>query len=673
MEKLIEIEKFSDNIFGKYFSYWNILNSEKNKNNRRNLPVVKLLYEDVSENTMKVVDIFGRYSRSKDPTEELMKHVDDINENDSNSKNKERYKKFIEKWIKEFKHNSLAEHPQIFFYVEDISNVATKILEQHDLIEFKIPVAYMEKSTRYVDFSGDSSKKVYIDPAIADNEDLIKEFNEIINFEINGYNEFKKFLEDYSDIVDIPKEDSRRKVIFDQVRYLLFGGVPTLVGCSLNAKSCMNVITSLLTEEEPEAIEIGLQLKLLVNSKFPYMFNRVDDIDNISKTNYLREHFLSEIVTNMETNSYNILYDTKYYNDVFDDMIDDEPNCIFNYLSKPSKEAILNDNLFNETKLSSHRLLYDPNIYTTDNVDVEKQFRSQIHIFNGVKKMFGKIESEYIPKGLKPLKDMKFVISTDYGSFRDVSRHRNVRIQKNNRTYNTPLNRGDSIDFYAPPIMSLLVGMKQMFNSNKEDKEFFDKNSVVVSVIEKMLEKIHTLLTQHFEELIKKINKFYHNLVNYIYNNFDKTYYYEYYLELFNGRKQSNAADYYKLIKSYNMSRNIISYLMPFASNKRFMISGNILDLIHIVNERQQKAGHPAYIKVAEELGEYMGILLNMPRNTLFSELKDESGVNDLTNSRSAYIYNKEIKLMGYNILFEKTKDEDKRNKILKLSGVDEK
>ena len=109
-----------------------------------------------------------------------------------------------------------------------------------------------------------------------------------------------------------------------------------------------------------------------------------------------------------------------------------------------------------------------------------------------------------------------------------------------------------------------------------------NKNDVL-ETIKKMLEKIHTLLTQHFEELIKKINKFYHNLVNYIYNNFDKTYYYEYYLELFNGRKQSNAADYYKLIKSYNMSRNIISYLMPFASNKRFMISGNILDLIHIV------------------------------------------------------------------------------------------
>ena len=124
------------------------------------LPRVKFLFAENTNIDMATSAIFGYYSRSHKSTEELIEQA--LSCYDPKTKmftDVEEYKRFITTWITNYHHNSLSEHPSLHFYVENISNVATNTLEECSMGQNGVPVAYMEKSTRFVNFAFRNNKR----------------------------------------------------------------------------------------------------------------------------------------------------------------------------------------------------------------------------------------------------------------------------------------------------------------------------------------------------------------------------------------------------------------------------------------------------------------------------------------------------------------------------------
>ena len=98
---------------------------------------------------------FAKCSRSPEPFDKI---AEELNEDKS--------KKFHEKWVVGYGHSSVAEHAVLSLAIENVSILATKVIEDSRLASFT------EKSTRYQIFNKDSyyipelkNKQLYIETA----------------------------------------------------------------------------------------------------------------------------------------------------------------------------------------------------------------------------------------------------------------------------------------------------------------------------------------------------------------------------------------------------------------------------------------------------------------------------------------------------------------------------
>src|SRR5439155_21507617 len=114
-----------------------------------------------------VAVLFAYYSRSKaDLRTNLLKLIQDedlalrdgveVDEADEGQLTlaREKARQFHEKWVVGYGHASVAEHAVAHVAIEDVSIIATKIIEDTRL------ASYTEKSTRYVLFDGEKCCRV---------------------------------------------------------------------------------------------------------------------------------------------------------------------------------------------------------------------------------------------------------------------------------------------------------------------------------------------------------------------------------------------------------------------------------------------------------------------------------------------------------------------------------
>src|SRR5437868_11091265 len=153
-----------------------------------NLPVFTVgnLPEEV------VAVLFAYYSRSKESLRRNLLKL--INEQDveistrgsavgpvetaaSLAAAREKAKQFHEKWVVGYGHASVAEHAIAHIAIEDVSIVASKIIEDNRL------ASYTEKSTRYVVFD---PEKYYQAPEL-DNTEFAKPYHEAVGAMMNTY------------------------------------------------------------------------------------------------------------------------------------------------------------------------------------------------------------------------------------------------------------------------------------------------------------------------------------------------------------------------------------------------------------------------------------------------------------------------------------------------------
>lgn len=187
------------------------------------------------------------------------------------AKAREKAKAFHEKWVVGYGHGSVAEHGCVHLALENVSIIASKLIEDCRL------ASYTEKSTRYVAFD---ASKMYYPPALENNA-VYRSTIEALLDAYTGWTE---------DIVDqikarVPRTEKQtergydtacRASAFDVLRYLLPSATFTNIGLTLNARSLENMITKLLSQPLPEGRAIGEAIKREAQHIVPTLLKYAD-------------------------------------------------------------------------------------------------------------------------------------------------------------------------------------------------------------------------------------------------------------------------------------------------------------------------------------------------------------------------------------------------------------
>jgi thymidylate synthase ThyX len=232
-------------------------------NTNRNVFALRNLPEEVA------AVLFAYYSRSPDTLREnLRKLIDggDIELSKAASDNaipmaqaQEKARAFHEKWVVGYGHGSVAEHAIIKLAVENVSILASKLIEDVRL------ASYTEKSTRYVKF--DPSKAHY--PAIVMDSKQASAYRECIESLMNAYTGWMEPVYEYVKAKtpmtekQTPRsyEAALRATVCDSLRYLLPTATHTNIGITINARALETMITKLLSQPLLEGQEIAREIK----------------------------------------------------------------------------------------------------------------------------------------------------------------------------------------------------------------------------------------------------------------------------------------------------------------------------------------------------------------------------------------------------------------------------
>ncbi len=296
---------------------------------------------------------------------------------------------FHEKWVVGYGHSSVAEHATLHLAVENVSILATKVLEDNRL------GSYTEKSTRYQVF--DRSK--YYKPENIMTSPLGQEYENIMNEIFDSYTALSEPMKEFIRSKYPKKEKESDKAYAatlkartcDNIRYMLPTATLTNLGITMNARNLERAIVKLLSHPLKEMNEIGEALKTETMKITPTLVKFADANAYIKETDIALKKLADEILTDKP-----------------------EPNLPVEIVDY-DKDA--------ENKLVT-ALLY------------KHSTQSYKQIKNKVDSMSNEMKEKVIDEALarresfdQPLRELEhsyytFDILMDYGAFRDVQRHR---------------------------------------------------------------------------------------------------------------------------------------------------------------------------------------------------------------------------------------------------------
>ncbi|MDD4878658.1 MAG: FAD-dependent thymidylate synthase [Candidatus Nanoarchaeia archaeon] len=214
---------------------------------------------------------FAKCSRDPRPFDEIAKELD-----------ADKSRKFHEQWVVGYGHGSVAEHAVAHLALENVSILATKVIEDNRL------ASYTEKSTRYQVFE---AGKCHRDENISQSrhsqlyEDTVKVL-------------FDAYADCYAKVSDLmrqrfPKGDAEKETMYEQkikartcdvVRYILPAGTYTQLGLTMNARSLEYCISKLLTHPLKEMNEIGAEMKTEALKELPTLVKYANEISFVRET-----------------------------------------------------------------------------------------------------------------------------------------------------------------------------------------------------------------------------------------------------------------------------------------------------------------------------------------------------------------------------------------------------
>ena len=191
---------------------------------------------------------FAKCSRSPEPFDKIVAELTE-----------EKSAEFHEKWVVGFGHSSIAEHAVISLAIENVSNIATKVIEDSRLASFT------EKSSRYQIFNKD---KLYM-PEVIMNSDLKEVYSDAVNSLMSAYEEMTQPMMDFVK-QKYPKPADQDEKLYnmiskaracDNLRYLLPTATLTNLGMTINTRELENLIKKLLSHPLKEMQDIGKEMK----------------------------------------------------------------------------------------------------------------------------------------------------------------------------------------------------------------------------------------------------------------------------------------------------------------------------------------------------------------------------------------------------------------------------
>lgn len=321
---------------------------------------------------------FAKCSRSPESFAEIAKELTD-----------EKSADFHEKWVVGYGHSSVAEHATLHLAVENVSILATKVIEDNRL------GSYTEKSTRYQVFDRSKYYKPENIMASALGQEYEKTMNEIFDAYAEISDPMKKFIGG-----KYPKKETESDKAYaatikartcDNIRYMLPTATLTNLGITMNARNLERAVVKLLSHPLQEMRGIGRDIKNEVIKITPTLIKFADENAYIKETEKTLEKISGEI---LNENPYSSL-----------------PVEIVGY-DKDAENTLVAALLYKHSTEPYHQ------------------------IKNKVDSMPPEMKEKVIDESLsrresfdQPLRELEHVYYTfdilmDYGAFRDVQRHR---------------------------------------------------------------------------------------------------------------------------------------------------------------------------------------------------------------------------------------------------------
>ena len=315
---------------------------------------------------------FAKCSRSPEPFDKIAAEL-----------NADKSRKFHEKWVVGYGHSSVAEHAVLSIALENVSMLATKVLEDNRL------ASYTEKSTRYQVFD----KTTYLKPKKIMESKFKDLYEQTTDFIMDQYTQLVPKMTNFFKAKFPDKAEIEIKnLALDACRYLLPVSTLTNLGMTLNARNLEHGIIKLLTHPFNEMNEIGNELKESALKVTPTLIKHIKYNEYLGETDKaLKQSLKSTQQPNNKTNQNEVTL-VEFDNDA-------EIKLLSSLIYKYSQ---LNYNQAKEKVLALS--------------NEEKE-----NIINESLKRLGKFDA--------PLRKLEHIFYTfdvliDYGAFRDVQRHR---------------------------------------------------------------------------------------------------------------------------------------------------------------------------------------------------------------------------------------------------------
>ena len=296
---------------------------------------------------------------------------------------------FHEKWVVGYGHSSVAEHANVHLALENVSILATKVIEDNRLASFT------EKSTRYQIF--DRSR--YYKPAKIMGSSLGVEYENTMN-EI--YDTYTAMFEPMREFITkkYPRQENENEKAYeatikartcDNIRYLLPTATLTNLGMTANARVWEHAVSKLLSSSLEEMIDIGHAIKNEALKIVPTLIKFADANKYIAETNPILNTLARYILPNTPESS--------------------APVTIVSY-EKDAENKLIASLLYRFAQLPYNQIY----------AEVLKMTYEQKE----------KIMDEALARRATfdaPLRELEHIYYTfdilmDYGAFRDVQRHR---------------------------------------------------------------------------------------------------------------------------------------------------------------------------------------------------------------------------------------------------------
>jgi len=237
---------------------------------KRNIKLIdNLVFETAKENGLEVKQgenlgevngmIVARLSQSPKPFKEIIGEI--LN---NNGFDKDKVKDFHERITLGWGHHSIEQHANISVAFENMSIIGT-----NKYFENKRLAAYLERSTRYQDFSIPS---YYIPKEF--NDELKKEYVKVIDSLFESYAKVlalatKEITKNWKERGKSNDEKTIQKKAFDCARYLLPTSTYTNFGMTTNSQVYRSLIHDLKSEDNVELTESATELQKELENVYP--------------------------------------------------------------------------------------------------------------------------------------------------------------------------------------------------------------------------------------------------------------------------------------------------------------------------------------------------------------------------------------------------------------------